>query len=648
MGLLPGLFHWLGNILKRRRLVHESFIISKSLTVSFINRYNRISGVGWLRILIAISQLTVNFLMTKLVKSKSARQVPDVTVSSGGPELAEGKGGAGVGVLEKAMYLLNIISAAPTSLTFTQLLHSCNLPKATLHRILSTLQREGLLRQDTYTKTFKLGFRLLELAHEVWSDFDLRIAAQDELIRLRDLVGESVCLVVMEGGHIVVVASEEAGAEMRVFTSVGMRLPVHASAAGKAMLAYLDPAQQMSVMDLIAFHPITPKTITSIPDLRSELNLTRARGYAIANQEHAPNVVSVAAPIFDFEGRPIGAIAVSGNGNQFDPARAHNLSSAVIGAARRITHNAGGTPMSIAANFPPENTNDADVRCVSQHRALLGEGPMWSPRDAALYWVDILAPSVHRFDIATGADVEIRLGAMVSVAVPKATGGLLVATPAGLMSLDTDTQRLTHFVHPESDRPGNRYNDGKCDRLGRLWVGSMDMGVAANRGNLFRVNPDGRYKKMDTGFTVCNGMGWSPDNSKMYLIDSFRKTIYQYEFDLLSGTIENRRPLVELDACAGSPDGLTVDDQGCLWVAMWDDWAIVRFSPEGKEMRRIRMPVPRPTSCCFGGNNLDTLYVTSASVRLTEETLASAPLSGSLFAIEIPGVRGLPETSFAG
>ncbi len=559
----------------------------------------------------------------------------------------EEKTPAGVGVLEKAMYLLNIVSQAPAPMTFTQLLRACGLPKGTLHRILATLQREGLLRHDAYSKTFHLGLRFLELAHEVWSDFDLRVAAQDELVVLRDLVGESVHLAVLDGNSAVIIASEDARQTGRVALGVGMRLPLHASAVGKAIAAYLDPRQQQDLLTSTSLDALGPRTITSIDALRSELDLTRSRGYALANQESSDNSVALAAPIFDFEGRPIGAVAIASTTGRLDATRAHNLSAAVMGAARKISHNSGGQSMSLAAKSQPPALANADVHCVSQVPSLLGEAPMWSPRDEALYWVDILTPTIHRYDAVSHTSTETKLGSMLSLVIPKATGGLLIASPGGLMTVD-DNGNLTRFSHPEFDRPGNRYNDGKCDRMGRLWVGTMDMGAAANRGNLFRVDADGAWKKMDTGFTVSNGLGWSPDNTRMYFTDSHRKTVYQYEFDLINGTIGNRRPLITLDSSAGSPNGMTVDADGCLWVAMWDDWCVTRFDPEGHEMTRIRMPVPRPTSCCFGGQNLDVLYVTSARVRLAEDLLNSAPLSGSLFAVNIPGVRGLPETTFAG
>lgn len=555
---------------------------------------------------------------------------------------------SGAGVLEKAMSLLNILSIARAPMTFTELLRAGHLPKATLHRILATLMREGLLRHDNYSKTYQLGFRLLELANEVWSDFDLRLAAQDELIRLRNVLGETAQLAVLDGDSVVLIASEEAGRDVRLTSKVGLRLPIHATALGKVIVAYLEPQRQIELLQSLTLKAFTDRTLTTIDTLRRELDLTRARGYGLEYLEFDTSVAGIAAPIFDIEGRPIGAVSLAGSPAQLDAARAHSLSSTLIGAARTISHNAGGQFMSIEPKAVPAEDTDFNIQCVTQTRSLLGEGPTWSPRDSALYWVDILTPSVHCYDNQKEVDTEVKVGSMVSVAIPKATGGLLVATPSGLMTLDLDSKNLSFFCHPESDRPGNRYNDGKCDRMGRLWIGTLDMGTAANRGNLFRVDADGTWKKMDSGFTVANGLGWSPDNKRMYFADSPRRTIYVYDFDLLTGTIANRRPFITLDASDGTPDGLTVDEEGCLWIAIWDAWRVSRYSPDGKEMLRVKMPVPRPTSCCFGGANLDTLYVTSASVRLNEEALLSAPLSGSLFSIRIPGVRGLPETTFAG
>ncbi|HSW15625.1 MAG TPA: SMP-30/gluconolactonase/LRE family protein [Ramlibacter sp.] len=554
----------------------------------------------------------------------------------------------GLGVLEKAMGLLTVLSERRAPMTFMELLAVCALPRATLHRILNTLTREGLLRHDPHTRAYRLGFRLLELAYDVWSDFDLRLAAQDELVRLREELHDTVQLSVLTGDRLMVVACQTREQHAQERSSVGMKLPLHASAAGKAVLAALDPATRTRLLAAPERTRFTARTLVSPEQLQGELEITAVRGYALENGEFEDGRVAVGVPVYDFEGTVIGALDVAGPATRLGLDRAHALSSRLISAARAISHSAAGKGMSITTGERLRSEAPRGLEHLGDERALLGEGPVWSARDHALYWVDILAPAIHSFDPRDGGTTITRLGAMVSLAVPRMGSGLLLATPAGLMTYDPARKHMSPFAHPEAERPGNRYNDGKCDRLGRLWIGSMDMGTAANRGSLFRVDADGSWKRMDTGFTVPNGMGWSPDDRRMYFTDTFRRTIYVYDFDLRSGAISNRRTLIEFGEAQGKPDGLTVDEEGCLWVAMWDAWHIVRISPDGRELDRLPMPVPRPTSCCFGGENLDTLYITSASVRLSEAELARAPLSGALFAVKPPGVRGLPQTAFAG
>lgn len=555
---------------------------------------------------------------------------------------------SGVGVLEKAMGLLTVLSERRAPMTFMELLRVCALPRATLHRILNTLMREGLLRQDPHTRAYRLGFRLLELAYEVWSDFDLRIAAEDELSRLRHELDDTVRLSVLNGERLMVVACHAREPDAQERSSVGMNLPLHATASGKAVLAAMAPAVRSPLLARQEQPRFTARTLVVPEQLLGELEITAVRGYALENGEFEEGRVAVAVPIYDFEGAVIGALEVAGPATRLALERAHALSSRLISAARAISHSAAGKGMSITTGKRLPSDVPRGLEVMGEERALLGEGPVWSARDHALYWVDILAPAIHRFDPRDRSTSVTRLGAMSSLALPRMGGGLLLATPAGLMTYDPDRKHMSPFAHPEADRPANRYNDGKCDRLGRLWIGSMDMGTAANRGSLFRVDADGSWKRMDAGFTVPNGLDWSPDSRILYFTDTFRRTIYAYDFDLRAGTIANRRTLVEFGEAQGKPDGLAVDEEGCLWVAMWDAWHVVRISPDGRELDRVPMPVPRPTSCCFGGENLDTLYITSASVRLSEAELAQAPLSGSLFALKLTGVRGLPQTAFAG
>lgn len=551
--------------------------------------------------------------------------------------------------MEKAMATVNLIAHAAHAMTFTDLVRETGLPKGTLHRILATLMAEGLVRVDARDRTYRLGLRLLELAHRVWADFDLRVAAEDELARLAEATGETIRLGVLDEAFVTIVSSDAPQQHTQVVSGVGERMPFHCTALGKVIAAYLDPVAQRRLLESSSLYACTPATRTTVAALRADLILAHARGYALEEDEHVDGIRAVAAPILDHAGRPIGAIGLSGPSSRLDAARLHEFASRLIGAARRTSHNAGVTAMTItpAPRPTPAPAKSTPVNCVARLRSLLGEGPCWVEREQALYWVDILAPAVHRFDPATGGDEAFAAESMVSIAVPRARGGLLLATQGGLELVDPLTHRRTPFAHPEEGRPANRYNDGKCDRRGRLWIGTLDMGTAPNRGSLFRVDPDGGSQRMDTGFTVANGLGWSPDNTRMYFTDTSRRTVYVYDFDLARGEIAHRRPFVQLREGEGMPDGLTVDADGFVWVAIWDGWMIVRYDPEGRVVQRVPLPVPRPTSCCFGGADLRTLFITTASVRLPEQSLADAPLSGALFACT-PGVAGLAETPFGG
>jgi sugar lactone lactonase YvrE len=196
------------------------------------------------------------------------------------------------------------------------------------------------------------------------------------------------------------------------------------------------------------------------------------------------------------------------------------------------------------------------------------------------------------------------------------------------------------MVRPDAHPPENRFNDGKCDPAGRLWGGTMRLDASAPAGSLYRIDASSTATVMDGGFTVSNGLDWSPDGRRLYFADSAAGHVYAYDFDARHGGVSNRRILVALPAQDGRPDGLAVDSEGTIWVAIWDGWSVRRYAPDGTLLETVRLPVPRPTSVCFGGPDLKTLFVTTARVRLPARVLAEAPLSGSLFAMrtETPGI----------
>lgn len=275
----------------------------------------------------------------------------------------------------------------------------------------------------------------------------------------------------------------------------------------------------------------------------------------------------------------------------------------------------------------------------------LGEGPLWHPEEQLLYWVDCEGDAIFRCDPAVPEGVErFDLGLPVGALAFRAGGGLLLATKNGFAFWDVVGQTLHFIADPEADKPKSRFNDGAVDRHGRFWAGTLG---DLDHNALYRLDPDGTVRTMERNVGLSNGIAWSPDNGTMYYTDSPRQTIYAYEFDASSGEIGRRRILVHDPEEKGFPDGLTIDQEGFLWSARWGGWGLLRYDPEGKLERKIGMPVQFPTSCTFGGPELDILYITSAWTALGESRKQEQPLAGDLFRLHTT-VRGFPEPKFAG
>ncbi len=283
----------------------------------------------------------------------------------------------------------------------------------------------------------------------------------------------------------------------------------------------------------------------------------------------------------------------------------------------------------------------AIARPVSEIRCVLGEGPLWSPGEQALYWIDIAGRQIHRLDgdgVVRTWDVPAKPGCLAL----RAGGGLVVALATGVHALDPDSGTVTLLVHPEPGQPANRLNDGAADARGRLWVGSMDDAEEkTDAGTLYRIDPDRTVTPTLTGLGVSNGIGWSPDGATMYHADSTSRTISAYDFDAATGEISGGRTFATDDDCY--PDGLTVDADGYVWSAKWDGWRVVRYDPSGTIDRVLPMPVQRPSCVAFGGADLDRLYVTSARTNLSPAALAAGPLAGALLVVEDLGLRGVAE-----
>lgn len=287
------------------------------------------------------------------------------------------------------------------------------------------------------------------------------------------------------------------------------------------------------------------------------------------------------------------------------------------------------------------------AHCVQAANARLGESPSWDHIHGVLYWVDGERPAVFRWDPFKGQTGHWPMPHLVGCVSPAKEGRLIFADAEGLGYLDLDTGDIARIGNPQSetDRLQNLFNDGKVDRAGRLWVGSIDRQSARPTGSLYRLDPDLSTHRLDSGFICSNGMGWSPDDRTMYFTDSLVRTIWAYDFDSSTGKLADRRVFAKLSDDDGLPDGLTVDSDGFVWSAIWDGWRVIRYTPDGVIDQELRLPVQRPTSCTFGGPDLQTLYVTSASTELAGHVLKKGPLAGALFSVRTE-VAGLPTVPF--
>ena len=284
--------------------------------------------------------------------------------------------------------------------------------------------------------------------------------------------------------------------------------------------------------------------------------------------------------------------------------------------------------------------------CVADCKAVLGEGPVWIAREQALYWLDIKGRRIFRRGFEDGAVTSWKTPFRVASLAPRERGGFVAGTDRGFAWVEPEKNRFEPFAHPEREHPTNRFNDGKLDRAGRFWAGTMDDEEEQASGALYRLDADLRWERIDEDYKVTNGPAFSPDGAILYHNDSARQLIYAFDLDE-AGQASNRRVFARFGDGDGYPDGMTVDAEGYLWVAFWDGWCLRRISPAGEVVAKLDLPVQRPTSCAFGGPALDHLFVTSATIGLDENECAMQPYAGGLFVVSA-GARGVAETPFAG
>jgi sugar lactone lactonase YvrE len=279
---------------------------------------------------------------------------------------------------------------------------------------------------------------------------------------------------------------------------------------------------------------------------------------------------------------------------------------------------------------------------------MLGEGSIWHPKENKLYWVDIEGKMLHVYDPSTNEDKFFPVGSRVGTVVPVQDGGALVATQSGIQKIDTKTGKLTWVINPLPDTVGLRFNDGKCDPAGRFWIGTLAMDSRRRGAVLWRMDKDKSIHLMLDSVSISNGIVWTADKKTMYYNDTPTGTVQGFDYNDKTGEISNRRVVIRIPRGGGGPDGMTIDADGNLWVALWGSGTVGKYDPRtGELLQKVIVPAPNVSSCAFGGKNLDVLYITTARAWVNADKLKEFPLSGGLFSVK-PGVRGVPAEFYKG
>jgi sugar lactone lactonase YvrE len=284
---------------------------------------------------------------------------------------------------------------------------------------------------------------------------------------------------------------------------------------------------------------------------------------------------------------------------------------------------------------------------VLNHTCLLGEGPVWDTKNKLICWVDILNGEIHEYSPEQKTHRTIGIHQMIGSIAICTNGNFIAALQNGFAFIDRITGQVKIITDPEDHLPHNRFNDGKCDPAGRFWAGTMSISEEPGMGNVYVMQNDFMATKRIEDVTISNGMAWSADHQTFYYIDTPTSEIVAYDYEKITGHIFNKKVIIKIAKEDGWPDGMTIDNEGMLWIAHWDGWQVTRWDPlRGEKLCRVKLPVAKVTSCTFGGEKLEDLYITSAKVGLTKEQSAKQPLAGSLFVLRECGFKGMPAVEF--
>jgi IclR family transcriptional regulator, acetate operon repressor len=546
--------------------------------------------------------------------------------------------GHGTAVLEKALDVLDAVAKTPQGVSQADLSTILSLPRTTLYRLLAKLVERGMLRHDPKRRLFSLGFKCFELARQAYVKPDLMLAAAPELRMLRDLTGETTYLAVLDDHEALAIERYDGVHAQRSQSAIGQRKPLYCTAQGKAMLAAMPGSQRDMLIKAMDIKRYTPTTIPDRRRLAAELKDISARGFSIDEAEMVPHVRCVGAAILDSKGEMRGAISLAGPAFRMSRERIAALGREVSEAALRI-----------GSQLAPQDgpAQQQDVQSVDGPWDFRGEFPVWQAAHRTLYWADSLAPSIRAFDGMHARDV-LHLDAPVKAMVLW-QGQLLLAFDDGYRRLTPESGACeARFAWPkyaplalcvrgtESDGPReslwacmamSSHPDHTEFRVSELKLADVQ-GAKATSAPAMPSSKTGH----DVGWTLhepMHALAWDQKGEVLYGLNRHLGTIMV----MRPGQLLPRR-FATVPRSSGQISGLTVDQDGGLWVSLEEGWGIMRFFPDGRQDRVIGLPVPCPTNVAMGGDDLRTLFITTARQSVSLEALGHAPLSGRLLHLQ--------------
>lgn len=528
--------------------------------------------------------------------------------------------GEGTGSLEKALDVLEAIGAAPEGLGQSELAETLSLPRTTIYRLLATLVARGLVRRDPLRKVYCLGFRCFEMARQAYAMPDLAAAAALELRALRDLTGETTYLATLDGREVISLERCDGAHSLRSAASLGQRKPVYCTSQGKAILSVMPDEARDSIVRDVVLKPLTPLTITDRRRLQAELRITRARGYAIDDEEIVLGVRCVGAPVVDASGQVRGAISVAGPAYRLTRARLELLGPEVAEAARRI-----------GAQLLPENTpsqGESAVVAVPGPWAFHGAHAIWSTDGSCMWWADVLAPSVRMWCGTQDRELAV---------VESPVVGLLRLMRSGVEEVIVVSEHSAQRMEADGSRtPVESWLVGQsvlavCVGDGEAVWAAVALPESGSAIGL--VRPDGT---LDVRWRIgepVQCLAWSSAEQALYA------TAPQSGAILLFISGQGVRRLASVPKGSGRVSGLAFDGDGGLWTALSDGWSLMRFTSDGQVDRVVGLPVPCPTGLAFAPDGSGRLMVTTARDTVSLDALANAPLSGRLLLLSTIGPK---------